>query len=62
MCGLFSLDFDSDYSYTFPLHPLCKGVCSFAPLFNPYIPGPSRFISPKETDEQPDQMDLYPNA
>jgi hypothetical protein len=25
MCGLFSLDFGSDYSYKFPLRPLCKG-------------------------------------
>jgi hypothetical protein len=25
MCGLLSLDFDSDYSYKFPLDPLCKG-------------------------------------
>jgi hypothetical protein len=38
------------------------GVCSFALLFNPCIPGPSRFISHEETDEQPDQMDFYPNA
>jgi hypothetical protein len=25
MCGLFSFDLGSDYSYKFPLHPLCKG-------------------------------------
>jgi hypothetical protein len=25
ICGLFSFDLDSDYSYRFPLHPLCKG-------------------------------------
>jgi hypothetical protein len=25
MCGLISFDLGSDYSYTFPLHPLCKG-------------------------------------
>jgi hypothetical protein len=25
MYGLFSLDLGSDYSYKFPLHPLCKG-------------------------------------
>jgi hypothetical protein len=25
MCGLFSLDFGSDYSYKFPSRPLCKG-------------------------------------
>jgi hypothetical protein len=25
MCGLFSLDLGSDYSYKFPLHPCCKG-------------------------------------
>jgi hypothetical protein len=25
MCGLFPLDFGSDYSYKFPLCPLCKG-------------------------------------
>jgi hypothetical protein len=25
MCGLFSFDFGSDYSYKFPLRPLCKG-------------------------------------
>jgi hypothetical protein len=44
--------------------PCCwdAGVCSFAPLFNPCIPKPSQFISHEETDEQPDQMDFYPNA
>jgi hypothetical protein len=90
MCGLFSFDLGSDYSYKFPLCPLCKGealelfsverqlissqngdlfpsysdagVCSFALLFNPCIPEPSRFISPEETNEQLDQMDFYPNA
>jgi hypothetical protein len=25
MCGLFSFDLGSDYSYKFPLHTLCKG-------------------------------------
>jgi hypothetical protein len=25
MCGLFSFDLGSDYSYKFLLHPLCKG-------------------------------------
>jgi hypothetical protein len=25
MCGLFFLDFGSDYLYKFPLRPLCKG-------------------------------------
>jgi hypothetical protein len=25
MCGLISFDLCSDYSYRFPLHPLCKG-------------------------------------
>jgi hypothetical protein len=25
MCGLFSFDHGSDYSYKFPLRPLCKG-------------------------------------
>jgi hypothetical protein len=25
MCGLFPLDFGSDYSYKFPLRPLCTG-------------------------------------
>jgi hypothetical protein len=25
ICGLFSFDLGSDYSYKFPLHPLCKG-------------------------------------
>jgi hypothetical protein len=25
MCGLISFDHGSDYSYKFPLHPLCKG-------------------------------------
>jgi hypothetical protein len=25
MCGLFSFDLDSDYSYKFPLRSLCKG-------------------------------------
>jgi hypothetical protein len=25
MCGLFSLDLDSDYTSKFLLHPLCKG-------------------------------------
>jgi hypothetical protein len=25
MCGLFSFDLGSDYSYKFPLHPLCNG-------------------------------------
>jgi hypothetical protein len=25
MCGLFSFDLGSDYSYNFPLHPCCKG-------------------------------------
>jgi hypothetical protein len=25
MCGLFSLDFGGDYTYKFPLRPLCKG-------------------------------------
>jgi hypothetical protein len=25
MCGLFSFDLGSDYSYKFPLRPLCKG-------------------------------------
>ena len=25
MCGLFSLDFGSDYAYKLPLCPLCKG-------------------------------------
>jgi hypothetical protein len=25
MCGLISFDLGSDYSYKFPLHPLCKG-------------------------------------
>jgi hypothetical protein len=24
MCGLFSFDFGSDYSYKFPLHPFCE--------------------------------------
>jgi hypothetical protein len=38
------------------------GVCSFAPLFNPYIPKPSQFILHEETDEQPDLRDLYPSA
>jgi hypothetical protein len=38
------------------------GVCLFALLFNPCIPEPSPFISHEEMDEQPDQMDFYPNA
>jgi hypothetical protein len=38
------------------------GVCSFALLFNPCILKSSQFISHEETDEQPDQMDFYPNA
>jgi hypothetical protein len=44
--------------------PCCwdAGVCSFAPLFNPCITSASQFISHEETDEQPDQMDFYPNA
>jgi hypothetical protein len=44
--------------------PCCwdVGVCSFALLFNPCILEPSQFISHEETDEQPDQMDFYPNA
>jgi hypothetical protein len=44
--------------------PCCwsAGVCSFALLFNSCIPGPSRFISHEETDEQLDQMDFYPNV
>jgi hypothetical protein len=25
MCGLFSFDLGSDYTYKFPLRPLCKG-------------------------------------
>jgi hypothetical protein len=25
MCSLIFFDFDSDYLYKFPLHPLCKG-------------------------------------
>jgi hypothetical protein len=25
MCGLISFNLSSDYSYKFPLHPLCKG-------------------------------------
>jgi hypothetical protein len=25
MCGLFPFDLGSDYSYKFPLRPLCKG-------------------------------------
>jgi hypothetical protein len=25
MCGLISFDLSNDYSYKFPLHPLCKG-------------------------------------
>jgi hypothetical protein len=25
MCGLFSFDFGGDYTYKFPLRPLCKG-------------------------------------
>jgi hypothetical protein len=25
MCGFFSFDLGIDYSYKFPLHPLCKG-------------------------------------
>jgi hypothetical protein len=25
MCGLFSFALGSDYTYKFPLHPLCKG-------------------------------------
>jgi hypothetical protein len=25
MCGRFSFDLGSDYSYKFPLHPWCKG-------------------------------------
>jgi hypothetical protein len=25
MCGLISFDLGNDYSYKFPLHPLCKG-------------------------------------
>ena len=25
MCGIISFDLGSDYSYKFPLHPLCKG-------------------------------------
>jgi hypothetical protein len=90
ICGLFSFDLDSDYSYQFPLRPLRKGealsflmlennwlalkmeidfpycwnagVCSFAFLFNPCIPEPSQFTSYEETDEQPDQMDFYPNT
>jgi hypothetical protein len=44
--------------------PCCwdAGVCSFALLFNLCIPEPSQFISHEETDEQPDQMNFYPNA
>jgi hypothetical protein len=44
--------------------PYCwdAGVCSFALLFNLCILEPSQFISHEETDEQPDQMDFYPNA
>jgi hypothetical protein len=44
--------------------PCCwdAGVCSFTLLFNPCISEPSQFISHVETDEQPDQMDFYPNA
>jgi hypothetical protein len=44
--------------------PCCwnAGVCSFALLFNLCIPEPSHFISHEEMDEQPDQMDFYPNA
>jgi hypothetical protein len=44
--------------------PCCwdAGVCSFALLFNPYIPKPSQFISHEETDEQSDWMDFYPSA
>jgi hypothetical protein len=33
MCDHFSFDLGSDYSYKFPLRPLCKGVCSFARVF-----------------------------
>jgi hypothetical protein len=91
MCGLFSLDFDSDCMRTSFLYVLCvkvkpwrflvlrdnylvlkmeidfpccwnAGVCSFALLFNPYIPEPSQFISPEETDEPHDHMDFYPSA
>ena len=32
MCGLFSFDLGSDYTYTFPLHPLCK--CEALELFS----------------------------
>jgi hypothetical protein len=44
--------------------PCCwnAGVCSFTPLFNPYIHEPSHFVSHEETVDQPDHMDLYPNA
>jgi hypothetical protein len=47
MCGLISFDL---------------GVCLFTFLFNLCIPEPSQFILPKETEEQPDQMDFYPSA
>jgi hypothetical protein len=44
--------------------PCCwnAGVCSFALLFNPCIPGLSQFLSHEETEEQPDQMDFCPSA
>jgi hypothetical protein len=32
MCGLFSLDVSSDYTYKFPLRPLCK--CEALKLFS----------------------------
>jgi hypothetical protein len=35
ICGLFSFDIGSDYSYQFPLRPLCKGeALSFLMLEN----------------------------
>jgi hypothetical protein len=91
MGGLFSFDLDSDYSYKFPLRPLCKGealelfsvkrqlissqngdwispaiemqefVHSLSYLTH-IFPKQASSSRMEETDEQPDQMDFYPNA
>jgi hypothetical protein len=38
ICGLFSFDIGSDYSYQFPLRPLCKGeALSFLMLENNWL-------------------------
>jgi hypothetical protein len=42
MCGLISFDLGKDYSYKFPLRPLCKGVVHLLPYLIHVFPNPIR--------------------